>query len=368
MRQVPLLVFVAWECWSFLMHLVALAMVMLMTEAGAQQPPCDLVPEQELPNCHFTNRSNYALHGRVHTVRVIRHELSPDPRTRDRNTHTAPKLFIQAPGVWLVFSPEGDLIENAGSLSPDGSPLNPSRTVVSGTPDDPRAFLVEKRSNPDGGPVEEFVYEHEKLFSHHVQKRDRSGRSVEDFTYDAKGDVMSHSSERYDSRGRIVEVIVFDHDRLVLHQRDNYDESKDVNDASPLISRAWYDKNDLLFREITLRNGEVTSWWQRPDCGERCEQHNGVGLNFSFDHSSSYDFQPAGSLLTTIEHHKGRYGNIDNEDVELLNEDGTPLEKIAYSYVRDQHGNWIERTASILDPATGQMVDVCLDKRELTYY
>jgi len=139
-------------------------------------------------------------------------------------------------------------------------------------------------------------------------------------------------------------------------------------DSSALISRAWFDKNGSRFREITLRNGEATSWWQRPDCGTVCEQNDGVGLDFSFDHSISYEFQPDGSLLTTIQRHKGRYGDIDNDDAELLNQDGKVVEKIAYRYLRDQFGNWVERTVSIFDPVTGQMVDVRLDKRDLTYY
>jgi hypothetical protein len=143
------------------MHLLALAMVMLTILTGARQPPCDLVPEQELPNCHFTVRSNYALHGRVHTVRVVTHDLSPDPRTRGLNAHKAPKLFIQEPGVWLVFSPDGDMIENAGSLSQDGRPLNPARerkmadgsktVVISGTTDDPEAFARRRGSLRMGG-------------------------------------------------------------------------------------------------------------------------------------------------------------------------------------------------------------------------
>ena len=161
------------------MRWLALAVVILATTTFSQQAPCDLVKEQELPNCHFTQRSNYALHGHVHTVRVITHELSPDPRTRGLNAHKAPKLFIQEPGAWVVFSADGDLIENASSLSQDGSPLNPalerkmtegSKTVViSGTTDDPEAFRTEKSFAPDGGLIEEFAYQHEKLFSHHVQ-------------------------------------------------------------------------------------------------------------------------------------------------------------------------------------------------------
>jgi len=360
------------------MHLLALATVILATATSAPQPPCDLVPEQELPNCRFTQRSNYALHGHVHTVRVITRELSPDPRTRGLNAHNAPKLFIQEPGAWVVFSADGDLIENSSSLSQDGSPLNPARerkmiegsktVVISGTTDDPEAFRTEKNFAPDGGLIEEFAYQHEKLFSHHVQERDSTTGSTEDTTYDADGNVMSYSSERVDKRGRAVEWIVFDHGRLVLHQLDSYDETSDDDDGSALISRAWFDKNGLRFREITLRNGEETSSWQRPHCDELCGQNDGVGLNFSFDHSISWEFQPNGSLLTTIEHHKGRYGNIDNDDAEVFNQDGKVLERMAYRYVRDQFDNWTERTVSICDPATGQMVDVRLDKRDLTYY
>ena len=360
------------------MHPLLLAMFMLAAQAGAQQqPPCDLLPEQELPNCYFTVRSNFGLHGRVHTLRVTRHELSPDPRTRSNIPHQrSPKLFIQEPGVWVVFGFDGDMIENSGSLSADGSPVNPARerrikngskaVVISGTADDPEAFRTEKAFDSDGQLTEEFTYQHRKLFSRHVQKRN-SG-SVQDVTYDALGNEISHSREQRDKAGRVVDVIVIDHDRLIFHQRDTYDESDDSNDASALIARAWLDQNGLLLGEITMRNGIATFSWRRADCGELCEQQMSLGFNFPFDRSSNYGLQPDGSLLTTIEHNKGRYGNIDNDEVELLNQNGASIEKIAYRYVRDQHGNWTERTTSILNPATGQMVDVRLDRRDLTYY
>ena len=86
------------------MHLLVLATVMLAAAIGANQSPCDLVPEQEIPNCHFTVRSSYALHGRVRTVWVTTRKLARDPRTRSLNAHEATKLSIEEPGVWLVFS------------------------------------------------------------------------------------------------------------------------------------------------------------------------------------------------------------------------------------------------------------------------
>ena len=363
-------------CRSCSLYLLALAMAMVTTVAGAQRSPCDLVPEQELPNCRFTVRSNYALHGRVHTVRVITHELAPDPRTRPHNS--GPKLSVHEPGVWIAFSSDGEIIENSGSLSKDGSPISPTRerkmveglktVATSGPADDPGFLRTVQKFAPDGSLIEEFTYQHEKMLSHHVQERDSAMGSTEDSTYDTNGNITSHSSERDDKHGRVVELIVFDHDRLVLHQRDVYDERSDSDDGSALISRSWLDENDLQFREITLRDGQATSWWQRPDCGKLCEQTDGVGLNFSFDYSIDYEFQSDGSLLTTIEHHKGRYGDIDNDDAELLDQHGNIVEKIAFRYARDEMGNWTERTVSIFDPATRQMLDVRSDHRYLTYY
>jgi hypothetical protein len=357
------------------MHLLLLAMIILAAQAGAQQqPPCDLVPEQELPNCYFTVRSNYGLHGRVHTLRVIRHQLSPDPRTRSKIPHqSSQKLFIQEPGVWVVFGLDGEVIENSGSLSADGSPVNPTRerktnngskaVVISGTADDPEEFRTEKAFDSDGQLTEESIYQHRKLLSRHVQKRN-SG-SVEDITYDDVGNEIFHSREQCDKAGRVADLILIDHDRQIFHQRDSYDE---CGEASALIARAWLDQNGLLLGEITIREGIAMSSWRRADCGELCWRQMSLGFTFPFDRSINYDLQPDGSLLTTIEHHKGRYGNIENDDVELSNQNGTLIEKISYRYLRDQYGNWTERTTSILDPATGQMIDVRLDKRDLTYY
>lgn len=240
--------------------------------------------------------------------------------------------------------------------------------VISGTADDPEFSRTVQKFAPDGSLIEEFTYQHEKLLSHHVEERDSATGLTEDKMYDANGNITSHSSERHDKHGRAVEWIVFDHDRLVLHQRDIYDETSDSDDGSALISRSWLDENDFQFREITLHEGQATSWWQRADCGKLCDQTDGVGLDFSFDYSIDYEFQSDGSLLTTIEHHKGRYGNIDNDDAELLDQYGNIVEKIAYRYVRDEVGNWTERTVSIFDSSTGQMLDVRRDNRDLTYY
>ena len=37
-----------------------------------------------------------------------------------------------------------------------------------------------------------------------------------------------------------------------------------------------------MIGEITLYKGNVTSWWQRPDCGEPCQQPESVRMDFPF--------------------------------------------------------------------------------------
>ncbi len=361
------------------MRPLAFVTLLLLARGYAQRLPCDLVAEQELPNCRFTVRSNYGLRGPVHTARVISQKLAPDPRTGYVSSTNSPKLAISEPGVWLVFSRDGDLIENSGSLAPDGTPLKPARerrttdgntsVVISGTPDDPEAFRREDRLDEQGNVVEQIAYVHGKITSRHVQRRDPARRSTEDLTYDGAGKLIADSTELQDARGRWLEWVVSDHGRLVLHQRDTYtDNHEQDGDGAGLVSRAWYDDTGALIRIIVVHEGEMTSSWQRPNCGELCNATYGVGLDFSFDHDIDYEFQPDGSVFTTIQHHAGRYGNIEPDDVELFAPGRILLEKVAYRYDRDPYGNWTSRTISVLDPSTGQMTEVRRDHRDLTYY
>ncbi len=354
------------------MRWLALVMVLLGAWANAQQPSCDLVSEQELPNCTFTTRSNYALHGLVRSLRVTKQDLAPDPR-KSAGEGKRPKLWVQEPGVWIVFSREGSIVESAAALSADGTPLSPTRqrtrtqgdvtTTVSKTDGVQDGITRQDKFDDKGQLAEQIAYRNGKLFSRHIQKHDGPGLLIEDLTYDAEGKLISHSSERLDTHGRMIEAINIDNGQLIQHIRDTYDEN-----SGDLVSRGFYDEKGL-FREITLRDREAISWWQRPGCSHLCkDQSHGVGLNVPFHETVSYEFQEDGSLLATVEHHEGRYGNIDNDVVELSKAGAPPIERISYRYVRDHNGNWTERVTSILDPVTRQMVDVRRDTRELTYY
>jgi hypothetical protein len=350
---------------------VLVLMLVLGVQVVAQQLPCDQVPEQQLPNCTFTNRSNFALHGTVRRVRGTKQELAPDPRINAQDpSANRPKLWVQEPGVWVVFSREGEIIESAGSLADDGSPVNPTRVRISTVGNTTTTDAVSKQSHvaredkvdEEGRVVEQLGYDNGKLISHLVQKHDDSNSLVEDLVYDSTGKVISHSSARVDEKGRMTEAINIDNGRLIQHVRDTY------GDNGELVSRGWYDEKGL-FREITVKGQNAISWWQRPGCSRFCkDQYHGVGLNEAFHKAISYEFQQDGSLLTTTEYHEGRYGNIDNDIVELTRGNEPPIERVAYRYVRDSQGNWTERVTSIMDPVTRQMVDVRIDRRELKYY
>lgn len=353
-----------------------IALLLWVAQAAAQRLPCDLVPEETLPNCHFTTRSNYALHGLVRSNRVVKKELAPDPRKHAGDR--VPRLWIQEPAVWLVFSPAGEILETAGSLAPDGTPIGVTRrttrsdgsmTEVAYTTGDPRTTVRRlDRYDEKGRVVEQRSYTGDgKLINHSVQEYDPGGRGTENCIYDGQNKLISRSLERYDAEGRMVEAIDIQ-ESFYSDMVDTYDRTLGGDDTE-LTSRAWYDENGELIRQISLRDGVVTWWWQRPDCGRVCqERHHSVGFNYGFDRATDFEIQPDGSLSTILEHHKGRYGNIENDDIELVDEHGNMREKIAYRYRRDVHGNWVERVTSILDPASGAMVDIRLDTRDLTYY
>ena len=147
---------------------VLVLMLVLGVQVVAQQLPCDQVPEQQIPNCTFTNRSNYALHGAVKSFRGRKQELAPDPRINKQDpAANRPKLWVQGPGVWVVFSREGEIIESAGSLTADGSPVNPTRVRIS---------KVGNTITTDAVTKESHVTREDKV--------DEEGRVVEQLGYD----------------------------------------------------------------------------------------------------------------------------------------------------------------------------------------
>jgi hypothetical protein len=359
------------------MRAVRTALMLISCYAAAQQVPCELVAQSEWPNCRFTQRSGgYGLSGPVHTALDTSRELAPDPRTRVNSNHSVPKLFIIEPPAWIAFGLSGDVVENAGNIGPDGKPLNvhrettriegSTRIVTGGAQEAANSFRRVEKLDSKGRVVEQRFFQEGKLISITEQIYDEAGNEVEVRRYNAQGDLEFRGVEQYDAHGRLVGVKHIDHGRVINDMRDVYEGS--ANDARELISRAWYDENGMMVRQIALRDGQVSWWWQRPHCGDPCKNPEGVGFNFAFDYGNNFQLQPDATLLTTVEHHKGRYGNIENDDAELYDQNGNVVEKIAYRYVRDSHGNWVERVASVLDPSSGQMVDVRIDTRQLTYY
>jgi hypothetical protein len=351
------------------MRFVTAILFLLVCRALGQQPLCELVPETQLPKCKFTVRSNYGLRGQVHTIRDVEQDLAPDPLTHDRAAG-GPRLPIKEPGVWLVFDAAGEMLENAGSLTNEGKPVNPSRysraqdgsttIVISGTDGQPNSFRKTEKSDQSGSTVEELTFNNGKLSSRYVRHVDKLSSSVETQTYDADGKLVYRSID--DLKGD--EHTIFNNGNLELHVRDVHD----GDPAKGKYSREWYDEYGRLVGYITLVDGQLASWWASTETDMWRRQSHTLGWNFPFQRSVAYSIEPNGSLWIVTERHDGHYGNIDNDLVELCDVGGNLLERIAYHYVRDDHGNWTERTTSILDPATGIMVNVRRDIREITYY
>ena len=77
---------------------------------------------------------------------------------------------------------------------------------------------------------------------------------------DAEGNEISHS-ERSDKRGRIVEAIVFNQGRLILHVCDSYDET---SDGRILAAAAQLRRTEVTPKTETLGNVTTCIEWGGP--------------------------------------------------------------------------------------------------------
>jgi hypothetical protein len=146
--------------------------------------------------------------------------------------------------------------------------------------------------------------------------------------------------------------------RFVIHTLEHFD------DHGNLIESVRLDPQGRVVSDLSFKDGVLTSWWQDPkiDCT------NVAGFAWPGDFTVFYTTTEERKLLKTVQHHKGRRTNHEIDDEELYDENDHLLERIAYTYERDNQGNWTKRTSLILDSKTNSMVPVREDNRVLTYY
>lgn len=301
----------------------------------------------------------YGFHGPVHTQLSIPKKLAPDPRGEKR------KLLIREPQGWLEFDEAGEIVAD-GQVDESGQPLaivrrpqnpqgNELETVI--TDHHATTHILAKHKETAAGSSESETFVEGKLLGRtesavHAGKNESETRSFDD-----KGQMTSHSIFRNAPQRK--ETLVWGRNgEFVLHDDRRYDE------MGNLIESLRHDAEGKIVSDMVFKDGELISWWQDPACN--CA--NVAGFNLSAGRSVTYATSKDGHLRKNISNHHGRSTNLELDDEELYDENDHLLERIAYTYERDEHGNWMRRVTSVLDVKTGDMTPVREDNRKLTYY
>lgn len=327
-----------------------LACCLLSCLAAAQSPQ------------RWTDRSNLGFQGLVHTERLYSQQLASDPR-RD------PVLSYESPAAQsLVFDLNGWIIEQASYTNADGQ-LGPVVRLtrdsegnelesVQDDPAGPVRYRHEVRKGPCG-KREELTWLNDRLDARAVTEYDPDCNPIVSTVYGRDGKLLARSTSSFDEKDRMTEwKNVGPGNKVYSHHRRRFD------DRGDLVTNEDFDAAGKLIRSLALREGRLTSWWQDPEC--RCSGN--IGFNFENDRTVTYYFQPDGSLHTGVQTHKGRYGNVEPDEMTLHDASGQLLEKVTIEYERDRFGNWTSRRVFVLDLATGSLVPVRRDTRVLTYY
>jgi hypothetical protein len=304
----------------------------------------------------WTVAMNMGLHGPVRSQRTTTRKLDADPRTD-------PKLFIDAPRVWVVFDSAGRIIEEATSVQANGTVISTSHISYDSKPG------VETSSNGTDvyrtetqftaqGASEVKTFRNDDLLLRETRDYDGQGNLVESVGYDPAGDVQSRVIYGHDEKGRTTEWQVWGPGhKFSVHMADRFDEDGD------LVQRTYFDESGEVVTAFSLSRGRLTSYWQAADC--KCSNDVGVGVDGV---TYFYETQRDGSLETTVQNHPHTGSNIELTDTERFSGNDTLVEKLAFSYERDSHGNWTKRVVSAWDPNSGAMIAIQEDVRVLTYY
>jgi hypothetical protein len=312
----------------------------------------------------FSAAMNLGLNGPVHTQLVLVRRIGQDPRRH-------PQIFTSTPTPWLAFDRNGYSLEQSSDIDPQGAP----REVSTSRYDADGHLLEWTQPGPESGQTwhneyayapfgisETRTYRGSELVYRQTVSNGGPGGTSETVIYDSSGSVINKSICRSDSQNRSVEwTVIGPGGEITTHMQDSYDTSGD------LTERVWYDPEGRLVRRMTFLDERLVYWWQDP--AYVCNNKGDTGFNNSEKGITTfYDLMEDGSLQTEVQHHPGRPGNVENDDIELYDQDGNLIEKIALMYDRDAHSNWTRRILSAWDQNTDTLVPFEEDDRILTYY
>jgi hypothetical protein len=340
-----------------------LALPLLLSLCYAQHQPAQAQPVQAQP-AQSPHRSpslaqSYGFQGPIHTSKYVIQQLEKDPRS-------APKLPVRlAQKGWMVFDETGQLTEE-GDLDPAGKIENVVRVYYDGDGQLNTTELIqgqkitrhvhETRTAADG-TVERRNIVNGTLQSAAISRTNERKTAGETTVTDANGKTINHTQWEQDGRTQTMESSGPD-GRFIFRLQRTTDPEGNITESSK------FDETGRLVSGMSFEKGELTSFWQDPNC--KCT--NAAPFIGKDGSTIFYTTNQEGQLFKEVQHHPSRLTNQEMDQDELYDQSGELVEKIAYAYVRDDHGNWTKRTVSVLDLRTNEMVPVQEDTRELSYY
>ena len=302
----------------------------------------------------WTPAANMGFHGPIHSQKTTIKKLAPDPRTESKlYFHPAPEL--------TVFDTSGRVIEEAHWRKDDGTFAVSVRNSYDADDnvtrtDHGQVSREETTQHPDG-TVETKTLQDGVLVSRTMDISDKEGNTLESTSYDEAGAISSRMMYHY-KNGKMTEMQEWGpKQEFVQHVASEF------NSDGDLILMTFYDKEGKPVTTFSLNGIHLSSYWQEPNCG--CS--NNIGLSTD-GVSYSYATEPDGSLETRVQNHAGTRSNLEPSDIERYTGDHVLVEKLAFTYERDGHGNWTKRVVSAWDKSTGEVVPIEEDIRILTYY
>jgi hypothetical protein len=317
-----------------------------------------LQAQGDIPPLKWTDRTTLGFHGPVHTQLLVRNEIDPDPRDRQHRT-----LDYYAGTPWLVFDRTGWITESGDVIN--GRPdhvANQLRDIDGnrlGNSSDPE-HSERTETKRSGNSSEQLIFNGPDLLASTIGHYDDQHRLILSKSYDASGLIRSEQSVQYEGSVGISDYKVYEPSgEIEIHWIDRLDQEEQS------FERSEYDPSGHMVSMITQVKGELTAHWRDPSWHKPSTD---MGLCEHFKKTVSYRFGADGELEKQVQHHDGRYGNVEPDDAEQLDYTGNLLEKIEFKYERDARGNWTSRSVVIWDKQSIRLVEVERDTRTLTYY
>ncbi len=335
------------------LHRLTVIVLLLIGTSVAQ--PSTANAANDIPSSKWTDRTNLGLHGPVHCSLITTEKIAPEPRK------ASDELISVNPGTpWLCFNQGGWIVES-GSVEA-GKPVNVVKEERGPNGERLRNTLGQRDVKRREGDVQiEETWNNDRLEVRRKTWVDAQDRPVRmEMQLGDNGYEVVHTTT-YDGSAETTDMQEFSKGKLVVHNRIT------VDSESGLIDKMRFEPEGSMIAQIRSVKDQLIHAWHIPGIKDM-DNPFGAPWVEAFKQTVWFSFARNGDALKNVQHHPGRYGNVEPDDSEVMDKRGVTLERAEFKYERDAHGNWINRTVLIRDPRTGAMIEVMRNHRELTYY